>query len=192
MRKFTIGQDVKVYPLWGKWSNDGKIIDTKYVGLFKRYGVEYAYDASDEEDGPVIKKKVDWFSPYDIFNCDGSKSDAIIVSRQMMRHSDKRYNDSYFSDFEFCNACYEYLNKAFSQIKSVDSNIDRRSLSDRNIACMTNVLLSLNIRDIKSYWHELADFIHNYNSQEPVSYHEYQLFKIMFDVGKDVHMNEKE
>lgn len=67
MRKFNIGQNVKIQA-WGE-SHNGIIIDSKYVGVFKKYGVEFDFDASNEEDGSLIKKKAYWFSPYDIFNC---------------------------------------------------------------------------------------------------------------------------
>lgn len=118
----------------------------------------------------------------------GNKSNrtitAVIVDRQIMLKSDKRYSTGYISDFEMCRICYDYLNEAYSFVNPMNPDIEGKVLSDRNVACMNNALIAFKCNDLNSYWHELADFIHNYNSKEPVSYNEYQVFKALFEIGK--------
>ena len=43
--------------------------------------------------------------------------------------------------------------------------------------------MSIKINDEDSFWHELSDFIHNYNSSVPVTYDEYILYKCIFEFG---------
>ncbi len=67
MRKFKIGDNVKICR--SNQIHDGKIIDTKYLGIFKQYAVEYSFieerGGIDTED--IGKTDIDWVSPYDIF-----------------------------------------------------------------------------------------------------------------------------
>lgn len=72
MKRFNIGENVKIqrYDSHGNLSCNGKIIDTKYIGLFKKYGIEYSYEVEkdeDSEDSLQTINKVEWFSTYDIF-----------------------------------------------------------------------------------------------------------------------------
>lgn len=108
-----------------------------------------------------------------------------IVDRQKMLNNCVGYQDGCKSEFEMCKSFYNYLNNVYSNINSRNPNIEGKPLSIRNLGCIRTLLLAVQKSESESYWHELADFIHNYNSKEPVSYDEYQLFKTFFEMGTE-------
>lgn len=74
MKRFNIGENVKIqrYDSYENLLCNGKVIDTKYIGIFKKYGIEYSYEVEkdiheESEDSLRTINKVEWFSPYDIF-----------------------------------------------------------------------------------------------------------------------------
>ena len=110
---------------------------------------------------------------------------SVIVDRQKMLSEEPRAHTGYCADFEMCQFCFDYLKKAFAETSSSMTNheIEDRSLSERNLACMRNAMVAFRENDSRSYWHEVADFIHNYNRKAPVSYAEYQVYAELFKLG---------
>ncbi len=111
----------------------------------------------------------------------------IIVNRQKMLKRDIRFSGQYVAGFEACRSFEKYLANAFSGVDrlspEIQGNVEGRVMSFRNVACLNNALIALQDSNSVCFWHELADFIHNYNSEEPISYNEYQVFKSLYDVG---------
>jgi len=85
-------------------------------------------------------------------------------------------------NYEICKYYYEYLKKRLDNMNALYPNMKDRTLSLRNLACLRAVIYAMDKCDETAYWHELADFIENYNSVAPVSYDECWIFCILFEV----------
>jgi hypothetical protein len=119
------------------------------------------------------------------------KEGAITINRKELLEADPRYlkDGLYSADYESCLCFYNFLkSRHIPSIDLLGNSINSMSsyLTSRNISCFRNILNAIFMKDEKSYWHELSDFIHNYSSDQPVSYDEYILFNSIFDYGQDI------
>ena len=112
----------------------------------------------------------------------------LIVDRQKMLNEEPRYPTGYCADYEMCQFCYEYLKKAFAGVDSrrTDIEIGAKGLSERNLACLKSAIFAFRTNDSDAYWLEVSDFIHNYDSKDPVYYPEYQIFSELFELGSQL------
>lgn len=118
------------------------------------------------------------------------KDDGIeIINRQQMLEELRIFEreSTYQNEFEVCKAIYDYLCTCnLGEICQTETHfVKSENLSARNLFCIQSVIFALQQKNMNNYWHELFDFIHNYNSEEPVSYNEYHLFILMFQVGME-------
>lgn len=119
-----------------------------------------------------------------------NKGDEIkIINRQQMLEELRIFEreNAYQNEFEVCKAIYDYFcNCDLGKVCQTDARfIKSENLSARNLFCIQSVMFALQQKNRNNYWHELFDFIHNYNSEEPISYNEYHLFMLMFQVGME-------
>lgn len=116
------------------------------------------------------------------------KDDEIKkIDRQQMLEELRIFtrDSAYQNEFEVCKAIYDYFcNCRLGKICQTEAHfIKSENLSARNLCCFQSVMFALQQKNMNNFWHELFDFIHNYNSEEPISYNELHLFILMYQVG---------
>lgn len=111
----------------------------------------------------------------------------LSISRKKVLEADPRYKKDglYSADYIGCFYFYKFFIREDiqGQVKNLNIANTTYNLSSRNINCFVNILESIKKNDEDSFWHELSDFIHNYNSSTSITYDEYILYQSLFVFG---------